>query len=346
MRLGVIPENPLESIALFSGFIPTPLIMGIWGIGVCKSFIMGYKLGVFESLAEGKKTARQVAEITNCNHEGIETLLNALNGFGFLKRKNGQYSNSKVINRWFIQSSAYSINDVVPFTEDIWNLLDGMEDAIRFGKKSNIHHSGKPPEFWERYMKALATFAKLPGAEIVKRVKLKNEPKKLLDVGGGHGSYSIAFCNRYKELHAEILDLPEAAAVGKRLVEKQGMTDRVNYIDGDFLITEWPEGYDIVLIFNVLHTISAEECRQVINNACKVLNKDGTLIIIDSEHGGNEKNLSTAAGYNELFFYLVSDAKVYPENTIIEWLKSAGFKNNRVRKLYSMPLEAMITGTK
>ena len=346
MRIEAVPEGVLETIASASGLLPTPLVIGAWGMGASRCIIAGTRLGVFEALASGAKNAQQVAKETNCSLTGMETLLNALNGLGYLTRGNGVYSNSRLTKKWLLKSSKHSVRDAVLFFQDIWEVLAKMEESVITGKTADLHHGNQPPEFWERYLRGLATFAFYTGKEIAWKVKLDSAPRKLLDVAGGHGVYSMSFCKKYPALNAEVLELPDAAKVGRQIVSEQKMSDRVSYREGDLRSADWGTGYDLILLFNIIHNLSKEECQQAMTKAFAALNPKGRLVILDSEHSKGENNLSMAGGFNELLFFLTSGTRAYPEADIRDWMQTAGFANLRTRRLLSVPMTCLITGMK
>lgn len=343
MRIGVIPEGIIERIVSAIGLLPTPLVIGSWGMAASRCIITGTKLGVFEALASGAKTAQEVAEVTQCHPESMKALLSALNGFGYLKRRGEYYSNSKVTKRWLLKSSRFSQRDAVLFYQDLWELMSEMDERIRTGKQADLHHSGRPSEFWERYMRGLASFARLTSLEIVRKVKLTSSPKRLLDVGGGHGVYSMAFCRKHPGLIADVLDLPEAVVFGRQIVKEQGMEERVCFIEGDLRETDWSESYDIILIFNVIHNVTPDEARQALGKAYRSLNSGGTLAILDSEYTGGEGDISTAGGFGELMFFLTSGTRSYPEQTIRNWVAAAGFTDLRSAYLLAVPAAFLLT---
>lgn len=346
MRIGVIPEGIIERIVSALGLLPAPLVIGSWGMAASRCIITGTKLGVFEVLASGPKTAQEVAEATRCDPDAMKSLLNALNGFGYLKRCNKYYSNSKPTKKWLLKSSRFSQRDGILFFQDLWDLMSEMDERVQTGKQADLHHGGYPPEFWERYMRGLAGFARFTSMEIVRKVKLGSPPQKLLDVGGGHGVFSMAFCRKYPGLSAEVLDLPEAAFFGRQIVQEQNMADRVQFIEGDLRATEWDDGYDIILIFNVIHNVTPEEAHQALSKAYSSLNSGGTLAILDSEYTGGECDVSTAGGYGELTFFLTSGTRTYPEETIKEWVTTAGFSNLRSTHLLAVPAAFLLSAKK
>lgn len=87
MKLSVVPQGLLERIVFALGIVPTPLVLGFWGMGASRVVISGTRLGVFEALEGEPKTTAEVAHATGCDEQGMETLLNALNGFGFVRRR-------------------------------------------------------------------------------------------------------------------------------------------------------------------------------------------------------------------------------------------------------------------
>jgi cyclopropane fatty-acyl-phospholipid synthase-like methyltransferase len=250
-----------------------------------------------------------------------------------------------VTRKWLLADSKWSIKDSVLMMSDLWDRMSGIEDAVRSGKMGAFHDLDQPPDFWERYIRGLANFAKIASAMIVRMVKLDTPPKRLLDVGGGHGLYSVGFAKKYPELEAEVLDLPPVVEVGRKIVEQAGFSSRVTFRPGDLLNDEWGEGYDLILIFNVIHNTQADKAPEVLKKAHDALAPGGTLALMDSEHRQHKGNLSTTGGFNELFFFMINGTRAYPEETMLKWTSQAGFKNIRTKRLKMLP-EVLITGTR
>lgn len=66
MRIGVVPDGPLERLAMALGRVPYPLVVVAWGMGGSGCVITGVKLGVFDALASGEMTGAEVAQVTGC----------------------------------------------------------------------------------------------------------------------------------------------------------------------------------------------------------------------------------------------------------------------------------------
>ncbi|MBI5549433.1 MAG: methyltransferase [Deltaproteobacteria bacterium] len=338
MRVGVVADNLVESLALTAGAVPEPVVLGAWGLFASRLLLAGAKLGVFDALTDRTADAATLAKELGLSVEGLERLLRALNGLGYLKRSRGRYSLSALSKKWLARGSKSSMKDALLFLEELWSWTSHLEAGVRTGRGIRLHDDGVlSPESWGRYLRGLATFAAPAGKEIVRRIKFARPPAKLLDVGGGHGMYSVEFCRRHPGLKAEVLDLPEAAAHGRKIVEEAGFDARVTFRPGDMRTDEWGTGYDAILLFNVLHNATEAEAKVVLRKARAAIAPGGVLAIQESEYKQTEGDLSFTAGFGELFFFLVSGAQTWPEPTLRAWLVEAGFERVRTQRLWLAP---------
>lgn len=346
MKLGVVPDNLAERLALASGAVPEPMVLGAWGLFVSRLLLAGAKLGVFDGLAAGPATAEALAPRLKVSVAGLERLLRGLNGLGYLARRQGVYSLRPAARKWLVGSSPDSMRDAILFIEELWDWTADLEEAVRTGQTKSLHHDRKlSTESWGRYMRGLATFAAPAGRELLRRVKARRPLERLLDVGGGHGMYSVAFCRKYPRLAAEVLDLPEAVVHGREIVAQAGFSARVTHREGDMRTVEWGRGYDAVLLFNVLHNATEEECPALVARAFAALEPGGVVAIQEAEYRASDGDLSFTAGFGELFFFLVSGARTWPESTLREWLSKAGFTAVKTQRLWLAP-SVVVTGLK
>ena len=97
---------------------------------------------------------------------------------------------------------------------------------------------------------------------------LKDLPvRRLIDVGGGAGTYSIALCAARPEARAEILDLAPVVDITRETARAAGLADRVTARVADYRHDEFGADADALLFSNVLHQESAEVCRSMLARA-------------------------------------------------------------------------------
>ncbi|KKG68332.1 SAM-dependent methlyltransferase [Methanosarcina mazei] len=69
--------------------------------------------------------------------------------------------------------------------------------------------------------------------------------KKFLDLGGGHGLYSIALTSLNENLQAFVFDLPPVTSETRYFIDKYGAS-RVDIIPGDFFKDDIGSDYDVI----------------------------------------------------------------------------------------------------
>lgn len=343
MRPGIVSWNPLAKLAVWTGWLPTPLLTGYWGMMSSRALIAAVELGVFELLAEKPRTAADLALELGTDPVGTEALLNALNGFGHLRRRAGIYRNGLSVRRWLTTGGTMQLDGTFGLFRVLWDELDDLEGRLRENTPRDFH-SDRTPQFWARYQTGLAQFARLASAEIARKVPIDGKPLRLLDIGGGHAMYSARFCMRYPELDARVIDLPGAVEIGRQLVAREGLGDRIAFAEGDLETTDWGDGYDIVLLFNVVHIFSPEQCVELFSKARAALRPGGTFVVLDSAHRGGAGDIDAAGGANELLFWTINNTRAYPEHDIADWMHATGFSAVRVRHLLTVPQAALTTG--
>lgn len=95
----------------------------------------------------------------------------------------------------------------------------------------------------------MAESAKCGALQETVRVVLENvdfkKVRRLLDLGGGHGLYSIAFAKKNEDIQAFVFDLPPVTEKTKQFIEKYNVSN-VNLIPGDFFKDEIGNNYDLI----------------------------------------------------------------------------------------------------
>lgn len=344
MHLQVQPDGLLERAALASGIVPTPVILGFYALGIWKVLQCAHQLGVFDALAAGAATPEEVARATGCDVQGMDMLLTSLAGFGLVRRKAGRTVLTRASARTLVRSSPTALADLLTFGEDLERLLAGLPEAVRTGRHVDLHHSDQPPEFWVRYLGGLASAARFLGAILARLIPLPRGSRRLLDVGGGHGLWAVAFCQQHPHLEATVLDLPAAVAAGREIVAETDVADRVRFEPGDLRTTPWGEGWDTVLIFNVLHNLTEPEARAALRSAASALRPGGMLVVLDGENPGEP--ITANAAFGAMLFFLLSASRVWPEADLRAWMTEAGFTHIRRRRLLSFPGLVTLTATR
>ena len=161
--------------------------------------------------------------------------------------------------------------------------------------------------------------------ELLGRLKFAGKAKRLLDVGAGHGSYSIALCRKYPQLKATLFDSAQALEVARRQVEVEGLGDRIDFVAGDFRTDELPSGYDVLLLFNILHGFRPEQNQALLKKAAGALAPGGRIAVLEQLAGAGGSRANRAInGLLGFSFFLTLGGQVYSVEQLSAWLQGAG----------------------
>jgi 2-polyprenyl-3-methyl-5-hydroxy-6-metoxy-1,4-benzoquinol methylase len=281
MRLGLIPENKLEELALKNNHVPFPIIEDAIPLLEIRAVMAGESLEIFKVLSKGPLKLKAIAKKIRCHEKGLFILLQALSGFSYLDYSSLslKYSLSKKAKKWVDPQSKFYVGNYLRFNYFRWKMIDHLEQVIRTGKSVGLHQALQKKSDWELYIKGLLDFANVTAHEIFQKIKFKN-PKAIMDIAGGHGRYSIYLCEKYSSIKkATLIDLPQSVAVAKKLVRKYGFQKCFNFVSGNLLKTEFEKGQDVILIFNILHHFDEVNNQKIIARAAAALNPGGKLLV-------------------------------------------------------------------
>jgi SAM-dependent methyltransferase len=150
-----------------------------------------------------------------------------------------------------------------------------------------------------------------------------HDARRLLDIGGGSGLYSIAYLQRYQNLRAVIWDRPEVLKVAQELSVECGVCDRVELVAGDMFVDPVPSDCDVHLLSNILHDWDVPECRRLVERSAQALPRGGRLLIHDVLLNDAHDGPLPIALYSASLFTL-TEGRAYGFAEYRDWLESVG----------------------
>ncbi len=105
--------------------------------------------------------------------------------------------------------------------------------------------------------------------------------RRLLDVGGNSGGYTIALLEAHPSLEATIFDLPATRPLAEERIAEHGLADRCRFVAGSFFEDPLPRGHDILLLANILHDWETPECRRILAACHDAIEPGGTIVVVE-----------------------------------------------------------------
>jgi 2-polyprenyl-3-methyl-5-hydroxy-6-metoxy-1,4-benzoquinol methylase len=185
------------------------------------------------------------------------------------------------------------------------------------------------PEAWGHYQKAMLEVARFDAPILARHVPVRKGAARLLDLAGSHGLMGATIARRHPPMRSTVLDLPAAIDHARRLAEREGHGDIVDYRAGDLVKDDLGTGWDVVLLSNILHHFTPDRVGRILGRAHEALAPGGTVAVWELERPSRTKPPSEGDGV-ALFFRLTSSAAAYSGDEYAQWMKDAGCTRIRI----------------
>jgi SAM-dependent methyltransferase len=345
MRLGVTAENIVERLVLKSNAAPEPLLETQMAFSMARSIMAGVKLGVFEAVGGGARSAEEIAKICATSPGATEKLLNALTGCGYFKFRNGAYELTPKTEKWLLRRSAQNLCEKLKFQFYEWEMVEGYEEFVRTGKPMAGHAGIQSDDFWNNYQRGMRNLAGVAAGEVTARFPMPPVARDMLDIGGSHGYFSVSLCRKHPDLKSVILDLPDAVKQATPILAEEKMGSRVTHRPGNALTDELGEGsVDIVLMSQLVHHFTDEQNRALIKRIARALRPGGICVMLDSIRPKRPGDGGQTAALLDLYFAMGSESGTWPIETMQNWLNSAALEPLKPIWLRTMPGGALVAG--
>ncbi|MGC9370945.1 MAG: methyltransferase [Paracoccaceae bacterium] len=303
-----------------------------------KALFAALEAGVFTHLAEGPLTAAELAGRCALDGERAETLLTALAGLGLVSAEDGRFANSPAAEAFLVKGAKYDFGDYLRLQvgQQMYGLLDQIEAALenRLPEEATASYADwfSDPEEARLYSASQHAGSLGPARQLAKQIDLSGA-RHLLDVGGGTGAFAITLCRAFPELTATIVDFPNVAALGRSYVDKAGLSDRIRYIEGNALETDWPGEQDVILMSYLFSGVPGETHDGLLRRAFDGLVPGARFLLHDFVVHGDRTGPKLAALWQLQHTAFTPKARSLDEDWVLGALKDAGFAGVDIRPL-------------
>ncbi|RLA80741.1 MAG: SAM-dependent methyltransferase, partial [Epsilonproteobacteria bacterium] len=249
-------------------------------------------LGILEALYNNDKMGLSVDEIaqqTNISKYGVQTLLETSLSADIVKISNNKYHITKT-GYFLLKDKMTRVN--MDYNHDVnYQGLYYLDESIKEGKASGLKIFGE----WETIYPVLSSlptkaqnswfafdhFYSDTAFDDAIEILLKNNPRKILDIGGNTGKFSIQLAKKSSDAHITILDLPEQILLARKSIATEGVSEQVDFVEQNLLdhTQKIPTGYDIIWMSQFLDCFKSEDVIELLKRVKESM-KEGSKIYI------------------------------------------------------------------
>jgi precorrin-6B methylase 2 len=283
------------------------------------------ELDVFGMLAAKPLDAAQLAAAVGGDLRATRTLADALVVLGFLDKKNGAYELRPGIAAALTEQGAESILPMVRHQANCMRSWVELARVVRTGRPAERPASIRGNDADRAaFIEAMHVSSRDAAPKVVATLA-PHSFSHLLDVGGGPGTWTIAFLRAAPRARATLFDLPATIPIARRHIEAAGLSDRVRYVAGDFSADALPSGADLAWVSAIVHQNSRAENRELFRNVHGALVPGGQVLIRDIVMDEAHTSPPAGAMFAAHMLVITAGGGTYSLAELSEDLEHAGF---------------------
>jgi demethylspheroidene O-methyltransferase len=303
-----------------------------------------YKLGLLECLKDRVATLDEIADHCDLEKQATFTLVNAAASIDLLQKVSDTHwtlgeLGASIHGNPGVQSMLRHHDLLYHDMSDPAQLLRDREQASLRGYWPYVDGDHSDPAAAARYSELMADSQHLIANHILDAINLSGA-HRLLDVGGGTGTFARLAAERFPTTETAVFDLPHVVA---SIPPKLSTLSKS--FAGDMFHDALPKDFDAISLVRILHDHDDTPVEQLLSRCFDALPSGGQLIIAEPMAGTKS---AESIGHTYFGFYLWAMGSGRPRTKpeLTNMLKRAGFRGIREKKTHIPALVRVITAKK
>lgn len=298
----------------------------VYSFRTSRILLTAYELGIFTAVGDGGSTSAEVSTAIGTDERATDRLMNALCAMGLLDKEGGKFSNGELASRYLVEGKPEYMAGLM-HSVNLWDSWSTLTEAVRRGRcvpRPDVNDRG------QQWLTAFITamHAREPGVtdRAVAMLDLTGV-KRVLDVGGGSGAYSMAFVRAADGIRATVFDLPNVIPLTRRFIEEEGYEDSIETTAGDYTSDDLGSGFDLVFLSSIVHSNPPEANAELVRKCADALNPGGQVVVQDFIVTEDRTGPPRAAIFALNMLVGTEGGDTYTESEVREWMEKAGLSD-------------------
>ena len=305
-------------------------------------------LDLFTLIGEGDRTALDLAEKSNASPRGMRILCDYLAVIGFLAKVGDTYRLTLTSGVFLNRKSPACMASMARFLNSpkLMSGFTNFTETVRRGGTQLSSGGVNEPECseWVTFAESMTPLMSTACKAVVELCSHANGHRiRVLDVAAGHGLFGIAVATQTPKAQITAQDWPNVLEVAHRNAELAGVSDRYHLLPGSILDVDLGEGYDVVLVTNLLHHFDERLCSQILRKIHHCLSDNGRLINLEFVPNEDRVSPPIPATFSLMMLGLTSAGDAYTARQHERMLSEAGFNKPSVTPVPQSPQHLIIS---
>jgi SAM-dependent methyltransferase len=245
-----------------------------------------------------------------------------------LSKSGNKFSNTPAGKNFLSKTGDQYLGHIIMHHHHLVESWTQLDQAVKTGMPVRNRASFSDEEWRESFLMGMFNMAMAIAPRLVPLIDLGSR-RHLLDLGGGPGTYAIHFCMKNPRLRASVFDLPTTRPFAEKTIKKFNLSDRIDFMDGNYLEDRIPGRFDVAWLSHILHGEGPEDCLEILKKTVAVLEPKGLILIHDFLLNNSMDGPLFPALFSLNMLLGTSSGKSYSEEQIADMLNRAGVKDIR-----------------
>jgi len=227
-------------------------------------------------------SAEEVARKLDTKPELTSHLLDMLVVLEMLTKGDGKYLNTPLAEEYLMEGKPTYMGDMYTLMVDMWEgAIAQLPQILKSGFPEKAAGQAFSEDYWAsltnmnaRHQRAVWPNTALP---IIIELPEFSSFKRMLDLGGGGGIYTVALVARHPTLKAVVFDQPAVVEPTKKIISEYELQDRISFLAGNMIKDDFGKDYDLVWTSQTLNLV-ADKLESVFERVYKSMNPGGVCV--------------------------------------------------------------------
>ena len=299
------------------------------GYEVASVLIAASELDLFTKvLCAEYATVANLTLLLRADERGLTVLTDALVSLGLLEKSDGCL---RVPEEYRAALDSRSPSTIIPMLQHRGSCMKAWSQlawTVKSGSPFPITESVNGAlNDYRSFVLGMHSIGLRMAGPLVAQMKESGFPgfKRMLDLGGASGTYTVAFLNCFANSEAIIFDLPVAIAEAKTRLATSDLAPRISFVAGDFYHDAFPNDVDFVWISAIIHQQSVRQTATMFEQAFAAMNGGGTIAVRDVFANADRTGPVAATMFGVNMLSRTEQGRIYTFDEVRDLLERAGF---------------------
>jgi ubiquinone/menaquinone biosynthesis C-methylase UbiE len=198
---------------------------------------------------------------------------------GLLQRQGDRYHNTEVATAFLSGGAGSGLRPFLHLVNRLSYLRWArLEDAVR--TDTTIFEAGFNEEEQQLYSEGVEAVT-AETANVLAGNYDFGPHQRVLDLGGGTGSFLLAILSRFDKVRGTLYDLPAVTSDTRRRLARTPRALQIEIVEGDFFKDPIPRDHDAIIIANIIHCFPADRALELLHRVRNAASAATRLLLVD-----------------------------------------------------------------